>query len=299
MRRLSQVLAGLAWLGVAVQLQGKTWDVSIPPAPRDNYERADFRCRLPADGDVSGGVVVLIPAFNRDGRGDVDLPDWVAVAAERKMALIGCFFEGTAEKDYSDARRGSGQALVTALRELSRLAANRDLANAKMALWGISSGAQFATSFAFEKPDRVLVFAACLGSYWSPANGQLRGTPGVFVAAPSQPDGAMERTGNYFRENRAMGAYWTYMQMHEGQEMAAAEPMVRQFWLEALALRRVAGSTSSIKKISGLDGWAWSQATGVVPAADVPRKDLADSLWFPTRSLAEGWPKPPRLQAVP
>lgn len=281
-------------LGVS-RAQAQVFDAVIPPAGSDNFLLAEFRCYLPPGVDPVRGVAVLVPAYNEDGRNLVADAQWTAFAAEHRVALLACNFQGDARHDYSNARRGSGQALVRVLRDLSVQTHRRELSNANFMLWGVSSGAQFAVTMAMEKPDRTLGFVSLLGAYWIPADGQARKVPGLFVAARDQVDGAAGRTRKYFTDNRTLGANWAYFETGTSTDaLAGMDAFAHLFIAHAMAARQRQESApgSNLQTLSQKDCWAVPHDREVeipLQAAELPRNAQAQSSCFPSRESAGQW----------
>lgn len=284
----------LCVLGIS-RVQAQVYDAVIPPTGSDNFLLAEFRCYLPPGVDPVRAVAVLVPAYNEDGRNLAADSQWTAFAAEHRVALLACHFQGDAKHDYSNARRGSGQALVRVLRDLSVQTRRRELNNANFMLWGISSGAQFAATMAMEKPDRTLGFAAVLGAYWIPADGQARKVPGLFVAARDQVDGAVNRTRKYFTDNRTLGANWAYFETGTSKDaLVGMETFARLFVSHAMAARQREESApgSNLQTLSQKDCWAVPHdRDGEAPlqAVELPRSAQGQSSCFPSRESAGQW----------
>lgn len=281
-------------LGVS-RAQAQFYEAVIPPTGSDNFLLAEFRCYLPPGVDPVRGVAVLVPAYNEDGRSLAADPQWTAFAAEQRVALLACNFQGDAKHDYSNARRGSGQALVRVLRDLSVQTHRRELNNANFMLWGVSSGAQFAATMAMEKPDRTLGFAAVLGAYWIPADGQARKVPGLFVAARDQDDGATDRTRKYFTDNRTLGANWAYFETGTSKEALVGMGAFAQLFLShaMVARQRVESAPgSNLQTLSQKDCWAVPHDREVetpLQAVELPRNAQAQSSCFPSSESAGKW----------
>lgn len=67
---------------------------------------------------------------------------------------------------YVDVSKGSGQAMLDALTELSMQSKHPELANAPLLLWGMSAGGQFNYEFVAWKPERVVAFVVNKGGIY-------------------------------------------------------------------------------------------------------------------------------------
>jgi len=277
------------------RVRAEVFDAAIKPVGSDNFLLAEFRCYLPPAVDPVRGVAVLVPAYNEDGRNLAADPAWTTFADKNQVALLACHFQGDAGHDYSNARRGSGQALVRVLRDLSVQTRRRELGNANFMLWGVSSGAQFAATMAMEKPDRTLGFVAVLGAYWLSADAQARKVPGLFISSRDQADGAVDRTRKHFTDSRTLGANWAYFETGSSTEaLEGMQSYGQDFISGSMAARQRAESApgSNLQTLSQKDCWVVPhdrEAGSPIPSVELPRNALPQSSSFPSRELGEKW----------
>jgi poly(3-hydroxybutyrate) depolymerase len=274
--------------------RASTWiEYKDPAGEGANYLSATYFLQLPDASTEVKGVVVVVPATNQPARTLAEQGGWPGYARGLGYAVLACEFQGDERRDYSNARRGSGQSLLRALRAFSDQTGQRNLLNANMLVYGVSSGAQFATSLAQDKPDRVYAFVAVLGAYWQPANAGGRKTPGLFVSATNQGDAAAQRTADYVVSARAYGAYWAHLTLPQERSAVPQSLALAQSYLtQAVKLRQSPDKspTGSPEGLKPIDGFAVDPATGtLVSASELGRSQTASTFWFPAQSTAENW----------
>lgn len=235
-------------------------------------------------------LVLPAPGGKEAATSQVESEGWPALANKLDFALMVSEFQGSETRDFSKARRGSGESVLRALRAFSAQTGQRDLGNANFAVYGVSTGAQFAASFAQDKPDRVYGFVAVLGAYWEPANAGGRKTPGLFISAPDQSEGAAERTRAHVARAREYGGYWAWQQAGSrqtavGQSLALA----RDFLSGAVELRQSPrqSPTSNPDTLTPFKGWVVPMAGGSIqPAEQTPRDQVRSTFWYPSEAAA-------------
>jgi pimeloyl-ACP methyl ester carboxylesterase len=293
-------MAGFLMAGLLLWTMGNAradeiHQAGIPPRGGDNFSLAEFRCYVPPNIGTVNGALVLVPPFNEDGRGMADQDRWREFAKNYGVALVACFFEGDEKRDYSNARRGSGQALLRVLRDLADQSGRREIADANFMIWGVSSGAQFAATMAMEKPDRVVGFVSIFGFNWVPADGPSRRIPGLFITARDLDAGAAEKTRKHFRDNRSLGATWAYFETGRADQMGEELEQFAQVYLgTSFILRQKPGSRpgSRLESLNPIDCWVAPHADATllpVRAVELPRSGQVESSWCPSKFVAEQW----------
>src|SRR5678816_4194296 len=77
-------------LASAVQTAAPAMEETVPPG--SNYDKAEFRLWLPADGAPIRAALILVPGSNGDGRPMADDKSWQEFATKHRLALVGCRF---------------------------------------------------------------------------------------------------------------------------------------------------------------------------------------------------------------
>jgi hypothetical protein len=271
-----------------------TWlQFQEPARGSDNFTQAVHHLLLPTSG-APKGVLLVLPALDPQGKetatSQAEREGWPALANKLDFALMVSEFQGSETRDFSQARRGSGESVLRALRAFSDQTGQRDLSNANFAVYGVSTGAQFAVSFAQYKPDRVYGFVAVLGAYWEPSNAGGRKTPGLFISAPDQSDGAAERTRAYVAQAREYGGYWAWLQASSRPSAVSQSLTLAQEYLAgAVELRQSPrqSPTANPDALTPFKGWVIPMAGGSIqPSEQIPRDQVRSTFWYPSESTA-------------
>ena len=132
-------------------------------SPRDNFTKAAFRFWSPLYDQPIRGVIVLVPGLNGDGRGMVNDMAWQDLARKYRLALVSCCLQGGS---YYEATRGTGDALLEAMKTFAKQSSHEEIALAPLLLYGESAGGQFNYDFVLWKPERVMAFTVNKGGYY-------------------------------------------------------------------------------------------------------------------------------------
>ena len=285
------IAAGISPLSSAgVAQQQQVWDYEAP-ADR-SYLTASFRCWIPEGLKSPRAVLVLVPGQNVDGRKDVQDVQWQELARRERLALVGVFFKGDAVHDYSQAERGSGLALVRALDEFSRKPGAHDLSLAKLFLRGVSTGGQFAFSFAQYQPQRVAGFASLDGVYFIsfPTGGGQR-VPGLYAVRGAEADVRVQKNLLQFSKNRERGALWAFVRYPGDAEEPAMNDFFATFLGEVLKARlNPLSPLSGLENLTEIRGWGGQlQSRQIVPGGKIRRGAEPVYAWLVSEALAQAW----------
>ncbi len=282
--------ACLLWQGTCMAVQQQAWDYEAPPDRA--CQTAKFRCWIPPGLKSLRAILVLLPGQNADGRPAVEDPQWQDFAAKESLALIGVFFEGDAARDYSQAERGSGLALIRAIEDFSRKPGGRDLLLARIFLRGSSSGGQFAYSFAQYQPQRVAGFSCLNGVYFTsfPTGGGQR-VPGLFSVDGAETDDRVQKNLQFFTTNRERGALWSFARYPGSSENGSEAEFDWKFISAVLAVRLNRLSPfSTVENLTEVQGWGGQlQTRAILSARQIPRGQEAQHAWFVNEKIARDW----------
>src|SRR5262249_47948701 len=136
-------------------------------------------------------------------------------ATKHNLALVGCRFtdkphEQSFIEEYVDAPRGTGQALLNALKTFAARSKHPELAEAPLLLWGMSAGGQFNYEFVPWKPERVIAFVVNKGGiYYTALTSQAaRNVPGMLFVGGKDMEFRTNTITGLFAVNRRAGALW-------------------------------------------------------------------------------------------
>lgn len=269
------------------------FDYESPSRSGTNYLSAQFRAWIPESTPRLNGALVVVPENNADGRPHAETGAFRSWAERNGFAVIGCFFTGSENQYYSEARGGSGQALIEALRAFSDLSDRRELFRAHLLIYGFSTGAQFAYGMACEEPDRVISFIADKGIYFtSRPRGDTYEVPGLFIVGEDDPTPSGEKTRKLFSSAREREALWALVELpgeaHQWSSDRRLDTLLKFF--EAAASLRLADKnpTLDLEKVNPWDGIFLEQSKGAIVSGE-ERKPARDALfsWLPNRPTAE------------
>ncbi|MBU3077475.1 hypothetical protein [Sphingomonas quercus] len=269
------------------------WDEAMPAGA--NYQTAAFRLWLPQGSGAVRAALVLVPGSNGDGRGAVDDPEWQAFATREHVALIGVQFADKPPRgfieQYIDVKRGSGDALLTAIARLGATAGHAELATAPLLLWGMSAGGEFNYEFTAWKPERVAAFIVNKGGvYYSGILGDVaRSTPGLFFAGEADMPSRTGIVSGLFLMNRRAGALWGYVQEKGLAHVEGHSPaLARTFFSEVLA-QRLGRGDGPLKALTQDSGFIGDPRTGAVRPARPGETADQTSAWLPSAAAAQAW----------
>jgi poly(3-hydroxybutyrate) depolymerase len=271
-----------------------TLDATAPPGA--NYERAEFRLWYPEEAGRLRALVILVPGSNEDGRAQVEDPFWRDLARRHGLGLVACHFtdkphEQMFIEQYADVSKGSGQALLDALRELAGRASHPEIAQAPLLLWGMSAGGEFNYELVAWKPERVIAFVVNKGNvyYTALAPAAARAVPGVLFIGERDLEFRNRTIVGLFALNRRAGALWALAEEPGvAHEVGRSRDLAAVFFEEALALRLPAG-TSTPRALAEETGFYGDLETGLyqpVRDAKAPERPVA---WLLSDRVARAW----------
>lgn len=204
------------------------------------------RFELPSDKEmtqksidcyINGHVkvtLVLVPGCNEDGRVFLSDPLWTNFAERNNLGLVVVTFKSPekllkARKEYYEASRGSGSALISLLNKAG-------LSNQPLLMFGISGGAHFVSSFVEEYPNLVLAWCAQAAAWWSPIKRTSIAIPPGIVACGSE-DMRLGATLSFFKTCRSAGRSISWVEIpHVGHSRNVAfENFVREYFFELIS----------------------------------------------------------------
>lgn len=263
--------------------------------PRANFSKAAFKFWAPASGQPIRGVIVLVPGLNGDGRGMLNDGAWQALAVKYHLALVSCFMQGG---DYHAAAKGTGDALLEALKSFSTQAGHPEIADAPLLLYGESAGGQFNYNFVLWKPERVMTFVVNKGAYYNLDHPSLRtcAVPGLFFLGMTDSDLRIKNITALWKEGRSRGALWALTpQPNSGHEFSKTAPVARVFF-EAVLKVRLPGDSSSLDSSSPTmtdmqenQGWIGDLTSHDIHAGASDSDADRSAAWLPDETSANAW----------
>lgn len=264
----------------------------------NNYQKAAFSLWFKSDTKKLLGIIVLVPGSNSDGRDMVNDTAWQNLATRHNFALVGCYFTDKPHdhmdiEHYVDVSKGSGQALLDILRDFSVQSHHSELADAPVALWGMSAGGEFNYEFACWKPERTIAFIVNKGGiyYTSLAPAAAWDVPGVFITGEKDSPYRNNIIKGIFSINRRFGAKWIFAEdPGVAHEFEKSTLFARFFFDNIIPLRLsydAVNGTSGLNKLKSSGYIGISSTLQIFPDSDKEYSEITS--WFPTRRIAGGW----------
>lgn len=265
----------------------QVFDVGVPRKAHETFDDAAFRLWLPEHAGPLQGIAVVLDGINVDGRHLAARAEWQNFARAHSLALVACYFRTDDPSDlsqaYSEAKRGSGRALLDGLAALGKTSGHPEMETAPIYILGFSAGGQFSYSFACFCPARVAAFVANKGGiYATKATPAVREIPGLFIAGQKDLGTRRSAIRNIFMENRKLGARWCLAnEPGRGHETAHANEIALPFF-EAVMRARERPASERAGVVLDLDHKQ-------LIAPGVPPANTGLTFWFPDESVIATW----------
>jgi len=224
---------------------------------------------------------------------------WRAFAITNSLALLGCYFSDRPHDSgfieaYANAARGSGEALLSALKWFAEHTARPELAEAPLMLWGMSAGGEFNYEFTAWKPERVITFVVNKGGiYYTALVPELaRQVPGLLFFGGRDLEFRRKTIEGIFAVNRRAGALWALAEESSAAHVVGRSRDIAIAYFEEILSLRVSRSSSRapelrmLKESSGFLGNLHSKDLDMAGLA-APADPLTS--WLPTQRIARMW----------
>jgi dienelactone hydrolase len=217
---------------------------------------------------------------------------------------LGCYFTDKPQENpsieyYANAKKGSGAALLKALRKVGNKKKHPELSNAPLLLWGQSAGGEFNFEFASWKPERVIAFIVNKGGYYYTALAplQARNVPGLFFTGENDLISRKDIVKGIFSMNRKAGAFWSFVQEPGAEHEVGNTRNLAVAFFDAIMPLRLQVSVKNknkpfnIRGITAYSGYNGNNETfNIIPNIIGFNNDNPTS-WLPTLKFANEWKK--------
>jgi hypothetical protein len=264
--------------------------------PQGNFTKAAYRFWSPAYNQPVRGVIVIVPGLDGDGRGMISSPTWQSLAKKYRLALVSCFLQGG---NYYEAERGTGDALLEALKNFAEKSSHPEIAQAPLLLYGESAGGQFNYDFVLWKPERTMAFVVNKGGYYvgGEADSHVRAVPGLFFLGLKDSDLRIDAIKSRWSEGRKAGALWALApQPNSGHEFSRTAA-VAQVFFEGVLKNRLPDETladsegPAMKPMDEGHGWLGDLTSHEVHDGSTDTEPNRADSWFPDQDSANAWKK--------
>jgi hypothetical protein len=290
---------------------GRTYDTTIPPG--DNYDQAHFRLWFPDDPGTLRGVLIAASGSNLDSRPWITQDTWPEIAKRRNidarpsiwqdiatrhgLALLGLHLTDHPHdqmfiEEYCDVRRGSGQALLDALTKLAHQSDHPELADAPLALWGISAGGQYGYEFACWRPELTITFTLNKGGvyYTALAPRATRQIPALLYIGLEDSPFRTDIVKGIHSMNRRADALWALTpEPGAGHAVARSLELSELYLDEVIPLRLPKKPGAPLRPLNLQDGYLGDTKTHEITPYNQEKAKEAPHAWLPTQRTAKAW----------
>jgi hypothetical protein len=279
------------------------WTCSVIKGKTSNFDIAEFTLWVPNAADVSNlkAILVLAHHSNSNALGLVFKKEWQDFAKTNNVALLAVHLENlnpqiSLDDTYSDARKGSGDALLMALEAISRRNNIATVAALPFLFRGYSAGGMFSFNFSVFKPERVIAFADVRGWYINPTTDINNGVPGLFLIAELDTEKydnviPAQRMKEIVQSKRKQNALWGYA-VEPGEDhfgsLTKSDSLLRLFLASALKSRVQSGS-NVLHSITQASGWLGNNDSKVIFSYDTYPQTKNEASWLIDEAFANEW----------
>ncbi|MDN3642055.1 hypothetical protein QWY87_05045 [Lutimonas halocynthiae] len=263
------------------------------PTNTDNFGVAEFRLWVPETSQALKAVVVLVHSYNSNGLGFANSTYWQEFAKKENVALLAAnlTISNSSSVSYTDARRGSGKALLFSLEQLAEKIGQPYVNDLPILMRGYSAGGVFSNSFSDFQPERLLGFANIRG-------GGLHLTSEKNIRIPAMmffgEFDAVERNNRIVETiaiKRKLGANWSLI-IEPGLDhfgsLDKAEDMI-QFFFSKVLEHRLEGSGGQLREIKEADGWLGDNVRLEAYSFDNYPYDITKASWLIDEEFSSKW----------
>jgi hypothetical protein len=281
------------------------WMCTVKKGKSDNFDIAEFALWVPKPGDVSKlkAILVLAHHSNSNALGLAYEKEWQDFARANDVALMAVHLENldpniSLDDLYSDARNGSGAALIMALEAITARNNISTVATLPFLFRGYSAGGMFSYNFSAFKPDRVIAFANIRGWYMNPTTTINNGIPGLFMIAELDTEKheniiPAQRMKEIVQAKRKQNAVWSYAiepHVDHFDNLTKSDSLLRLFLASALKMRVQSGS-NVLLPVTETSGWLGNHdSKAVFPYATYPQTKN-EAAWLIDEPFANEWIK--------
>jgi len=263
------------------------------PTKNDNFGVAEFRLWVPETSQALKAVVVLVHSYNSNGLGFANSTYWQEFAKKENVALlaVNLTISNSSSVSYTDARRGSGKALLFSLEQLAEKIGQPYVNDLPILMRGYSAGGVFSNSFSDFQPERLLAFSNIRGgSLHLTSENNIRIPAMMFFGELD----AVERNNRIVETiaiKRKLGANWSLI-LEPGLDhfgsLDKAEDMI-QFFFSKVLEHRLGDPSGQLKEIREADGWLGDNVRLEAYSFDDYPYDKTKASWLIDEEFSSKW----------
>ncbi|HMC02274.1 MAG TPA: hypothetical protein VKN14_14640 [Flavobacteriaceae bacterium] len=269
------------------------WTYSVNPGIVDNFDIAQFRLWVPESNENLKAILVLSEGNNTNAFGLENRPEWRDFANSKNIALLSTNFKSyTGLGHYSDARGGSGEALLKALDSIASRNNLGYIKNLPFLLRGFSAGGVFSFYFSTYKPNHVIAFANMRGGGIGINNiSDIKGIPALMCIGENDAESRNERIMEAVDFSRALGGLWNYAvepNVDHFGSLVNDDALARVFFSKALEKRLNSDSNVLIDILENI-GWLGNNVSKAIFSYDNYPDSQVDASWLIDEEFANNW----------
>lgn len=269
------------------------WTYKVYPKSGDSFDIAEFRLWVPDKVENIRAILVLTHSYNSNGLGLANSNEWQKYATEENLAIIAVYFKTLNDSFsyYAEASRGSGDALIQALKMISQKNNLPNIGNLPFVMRGYSAGGVFSTSFSNYMSDRVIAFANIRGGNIDINSTKNKDIPCLMLAGENDNQLRNQAIKNAVLSIRKEGGIWCYAlepEVDHYGNLSRSDQLVKDFFSIALD-KRLDNNSNKLKSITEESGWLGDHDTKILfPFNAYPNNKKEASFLF-NKSFALKW----------
>lgn len=286
------------YVPISVGSFSDNWTCSINPGQGANFNVAEFRLWVPDTADVSKlrAILVLLDGVNSDALPLASSKYWQAYATANNVALMGVHLANIplpTSNPYIDARLGSGDALVLALKAIAEKNNISQIASLPFLLRGYSSGGMFSYYFSLYNPQRTVAFTDIRGWYIGKTSSENAVVPALFLIGEKDtvttvpPDNVQQ----IVYEKRSHNGLWGYaiepFASHYSNT-GKSDSLTQLFFTSCLNRRTSSGSTT-LTILPEIEGWLGNNSSKTYSTYDAYSGNKITASWLIDEPFAKAW----------
>ncbi|WP_036477616.1 hypothetical protein [Myxosarcina sp. GI1] len=281
--------------------RGTYYQVSIPPAKKDKYVKADYRIWVPDNVKSIRGLIVKQhgcgDAAAASGLAHANDLQWQALAFKHHFALLGTRYSTHNEfcDDWAYIDRGSEQAFLKAIAAFAERSRHPELVKVPWALWGHSGGADWGAQMLQKYFNRTLALVAvrCGGATFPKRiDSKLFGVPVLFAVAERENtliDECRDLPLRVFKGYRKQGALWAVAVEANTAHEAGDTRLLAIPYFDAIATARLAKDNNNLFPINQAKGWLADLTTNKIASIGRFESKPSQAGWLPNEETARKW----------
>jgi len=268
------------------------WSFRVFPKLQDNFDLAEFKLWVPENTSDLRAVLILSNHANGGSFGWLSLDEWRNFAKTERLALMAINVETTtADGFYTNAKGGSGDALLKALDTITYKNNITDISKLPFLMKGYSAGGVFSYYFSDFKPERVIAFVNIKGgAVGLTANGN-NNVPGLMLLGENDAVSRNQNMAAVVLSKRNEGGAFSYAIEPDVDHFGNLGPswkLTRDFFSAALS-KRLTDGTNELNIIPENSGWLGNNATKEIYVFNEFPNPTKEGSWLINEAFALKW----------